>query len=82
MVRAALDTIVDGGTLSMDEARSAMGAVMDGEATPAQLAAMLMGLRMRGETVDELAGDGKAHAGKAGAPAKAEAPKEEKAEPE
>ena len=33
-----------------------MGAVMDGEATPAQLAAMLMGLRMRGETVDELAG--------------------------
>ena len=34
----------------------AMGAVMDGEATPAQLAALLMGLRMRGETVDELAG--------------------------
>ena len=40
----------------MDEAHGAMGAVMDGEATPAQLAAMLMGLRMRGETVDELAG--------------------------
>ena len=56
LVRAALATIVDGGTLSMDEARAAMGAVMDGEATPAQLAAFLMGLRMRGETVDELAG--------------------------
>jgi len=40
----------------MDEARAAMGAVMDGEATPSQLAALLMGLRMRGETVDELAG--------------------------
>ena len=40
----------------MDEAHGAMGAVMDGEATPAQLAALLMGLRMRGETVDELAG--------------------------
>ena len=40
----------------MDDARGAMGAVMDGEATPAQLAALLMGLRMRGETVDELAG--------------------------
>ena len=53
---AALATIVDGGTLSMDDARVAMGAVMDGEATPAQLAALLMGLRMRGETVDELAG--------------------------
>jgi anthranilate phosphoribosyltransferase len=55
-VRAALVTIVEGGTLSMDDARVAMGAVMDGEATPAQLAALLMGLRMRGETVDELAG--------------------------
>ncbi|MEP6638292.1 MAG: anthranilate phosphoribosyltransferase [Chloroflexota bacterium] len=56
VVRAALVTIVDGGTLSMDDARTAMGAVMDGEATPAQLAALLMGLRMRGETTDELAG--------------------------
>ena len=56
LVRAALATIVEGGTLSMDDARGAMGAVMDGEATPAQLAALLMGLRMRGETVDELAG--------------------------
>jgi anthranilate phosphoribosyltransferase len=56
LVRTALTTIVDGGTLSMDEAHGAMGAVMDGEATPAQLAALLMGLRMRGETVDELAG--------------------------
>jgi anthranilate phosphoribosyltransferase len=40
----------------MDDARSAMGAVMDGEATPAQLAALLVALRMRGETIDELAG--------------------------
>jgi anthranilate phosphoribosyltransferase len=56
LVRSALATIVEGGSLSMDEARGAMGAVMDGEATPAQLAAMLMGLRMRGETIDELAG--------------------------
>jgi anthranilate phosphoribosyltransferase len=55
-VRAALATIVEGGTLTLDDARTAMGAVMDGEATPAQLAALLMGLRMRGETVDELAG--------------------------
>ena len=55
-VRAALATIVDGGTLTVAGARGAMGAVMDGESTPAQLAAMLMGLRMRGETVEELAG--------------------------
>jgi len=56
LVRAALVTIVEGGTLSTDEARAAMGDVMDGEATAAQLSALLMGLRMRGETVDELAG--------------------------
>ena len=55
-VRAALVTVVDGGTLTFDDARLAMGDVMDGEATAAQLAALLMGLRMRGETVDELAG--------------------------
>ncbi len=55
-VRTALATIVEGGTLTVDDACQAMGAVMDGEATPAQLAALLMGLRMRGETVDELAG--------------------------
>ncbi len=55
-VRVALAAVVDGRTLSIDEARSAMGSVMDGESTPAQLAALLVALRMRGETVDELAG--------------------------
>jgi anthranilate phosphoribosyltransferase len=55
-VRSALASIVEGRTLSIDEARLAMGAVMDGEATPAQLAAMLVALRMRGESVEELAG--------------------------
>ena len=55
-VRAALAAIVEGRSLSIDEARLAMGAVMDGEATPAQLAALLVALRMRGETVEELAG--------------------------
>src|SRR5207244_9638825 len=52
----ALAGVIEGRTLSMAEARTAMGAVMDGEATPAQLAALLVALRMRGETVDELAG--------------------------
>ena len=55
-VRSALAAIVDGRSLTLDEARLAMGAVMDGEATPAQLAALLVALRMRGETVEELAG--------------------------
>jgi anthranilate phosphoribosyltransferase len=55
-VRTALSAVVDGRTLTLDEARDAMGSVMDGEATPALLAALLVALRMRGETVDELAG--------------------------
>ncbi len=55
-VRAALAACIDGRTLGFDEAKLAMGAVMDGEATPAQLAALLVALRMRGETVEELAG--------------------------
>ncbi|HET9436006.1 MAG TPA: anthranilate phosphoribosyltransferase, partial [Candidatus Limnocylindrales bacterium] len=55
-VRAALTAVIEGGVLSMDEARAAMGSVMDGEATPSQLAALLVALRMRGETIDELAG--------------------------
>jgi anthranilate phosphoribosyltransferase len=55
-VRAALGAVVDGRTLTLDEARGAMGSVMDGDASPALLAALLVALRMRGETVDELAG--------------------------
>ena len=55
-VRSALAAVIDGRVLSMDEAQAAMGSVMDGEATPAQLAALLVALRMRGEAVEELAG--------------------------
>lgn len=56
LVRAALAAVVEGRTLTFDEARLAIGSVMDGEATPAQLAGLLVALRMRGETVEELAG--------------------------
>jgi anthranilate phosphoribosyltransferase len=55
-VRAALALVMAGRTLSRDEAERAMGSVMDGEATSAQLAGLLVALRMRGETVDELIG--------------------------
>jgi anthranilate phosphoribosyltransferase len=48
--------VIDGETLDRDQAHRAMGAVMDGESTPSQLAALLVALRMRGETVNELAG--------------------------
>src|SRR5574340_296543 len=56
VVRRSLAAVVEGRTLGRDEARLTMGAIMDGEATAAQLAALLVALRMRGETVDELAG--------------------------
>ena len=51
-----LKTIADGGTLTQDEAEGAMHLLMRGEAEPEQAAALLMGLRARGETLDELAG--------------------------
>ena len=56
LVRAALAAVVEGRRLSMEEAHGDMGAVMDGEATASQLAALLVALRMRGESVGELAG--------------------------
>ena len=42
--------------LSRDEAGAALHDVLEGAATPAQLAAFLVGLRMKGETPDEMAG--------------------------
>jgi anthranilate phosphoribosyltransferase len=45
-----------GGSLSEPESRAAFTAVMQGEATPAQIAALLIGLRVKGETPDEVAG--------------------------
>src|SRR4051812_49742775 len=44
-----------GGSLSEPESRAAFAAVMSGEATPAQLAALLVALRVKGETADEVA---------------------------
>jgi len=47
---------------SLDEAEMAtvMGRMMDGEATPAQIASLLTALRMKGETADELVGAARA----------------------
>jgi anthranilate phosphoribosyltransferase len=53
-VRQALQTILDGGTLSAEAARAAFGAIMDGAVPPALLGAFLVALRQRGETVGEI----------------------------
>jgi anthranilate phosphoribosyltransferase len=54
--REALGVIAAGKTLTRAEAESAMGSVMAGEATAAQLGALLAALHVRGETPDEIAG--------------------------
>jgi anthranilate phosphoribosyltransferase len=54
--REALQAVVAGRTLTRAEAQTVMASVMAGEATPAQLGALLAALRIRGETVDEIAG--------------------------
>jgi anthranilate phosphoribosyltransferase len=53
---ALLTRVAAGGSLSVDEARGAVVAMMREEATPAQVAGLLMALRTKGETVDELDG--------------------------
>jgi anthranilate phosphoribosyltransferase len=55
-VQRALERILDGHDLSRDEARAVMNTVMEGEATPAQIGGLLMALRLKGETADEIAG--------------------------
>ena len=48
--------VATGATLSRDEAASAFDRMMSGEATPSQLGGLLMALRVRGETIDEITG--------------------------
>jgi anthranilate phosphoribosyltransferase len=55
-LRLALQQIAQGLPLTQAEAAAAFGVVMQGAATGAQSAALLMGLRARGETASEIAG--------------------------
>ena len=56
MIREAIETVVDARSLTFEQAASVMEEIMGGEATPAQVASFLTALRMKGETVDEIAG--------------------------
>ena len=55
-LRPTLAKVAAGETLSEAEAEVAFGVIMAGEATPAQIAGLVMAMRVRGETVAELAG--------------------------
>ena len=54
--KALIGKVATGASLSRDEAASAFQQMMSGEATPSQMGALLMALRVRGETVDEITG--------------------------
>jgi len=56
VIVTAIATVAGGRSLTRDEAREVMGVVMRGEATPAQIGGLLVGLRTKGETVDEITG--------------------------
>ncbi|MBX7258769.1 MAG: anthranilate phosphoribosyltransferase [Candidatus Hydrogenedentes bacterium] len=56
MIHDALSLVLERRDLSREQASRAMTAIMSGEATAAQIAALLAALRMKGETIDEIAG--------------------------
>jgi anthranilate phosphoribosyltransferase len=56
MIKQALAKIVTGQNLSEDEMVEVMDQIMSGKATEAQIGAFITALRMKGETIDEIAG--------------------------
>jgi anthranilate phosphoribosyltransferase len=54
--KGIIGKVATGAALGREEAASAFEQMMSGEATPSQMGALLMALRVRGETVDEITG--------------------------
>ncbi|HUU47106.1 MAG TPA: anthranilate phosphoribosyltransferase [Acidobacteriota bacterium] len=63
MLKSFIRTALDGGSLHHEAAHEAMSIVMNGQATPSQVAAWLVALRMKGETIDEIVGFARAMRG-------------------
>ncbi len=55
-IRESLAKLVQGDNLTRDEARAAMRSLVEGDATPSQIAGFAIALRMKGETAEEIAG--------------------------
>jgi anthranilate phosphoribosyltransferase len=55
-LKALIGKVATGAALTREEAASAFDVMMSGEATPSQMGGLLMALRVRGETVDEITG--------------------------
>ena len=62
--RALIGKVATGAALTREEAATAFEQMMAGEATPSQMGGLLMALRVRGETVDEITGAVSAMRGK------------------
>src|SRR5512135_260172 len=60
MLRPYIAKAINRNDLSAEEAQDAMNIIMTGQATPAQIGAYLVALRMKGETVDEITGSARA----------------------
>jgi anthranilate phosphoribosyltransferase len=56
MIKEAISSLVEGRSLSFEEASGAMEEIMSGDATPAQISSFITALRIKGETADEIAG--------------------------
>ena len=56
MIKEAIGSLVSGHSLTMQEASSVMEEIMDGTATQAQMGALMVALRLKGETSEEVAG--------------------------
>jgi anthranilate phosphoribosyltransferase len=56
VIAQAIAAVVEGQDLTAEQAAGVMHQIMSGEATPAQIGAYLTALRMKGETVEEIAG--------------------------
>ena len=56
MIHEALDKLIQGEDLSRAEAQAAMEQILSGHASTEQIAALLIALRIKGETVDEVVG--------------------------
>jgi anthranilate phosphoribosyltransferase len=54
--KSIIAKVATGATLTRDESASAFDSMMSGEATPSQMGGLLMALRVRGETVEEITG--------------------------
>ena len=54
MIQQAIHDVTERKNLDFDTAKQVMGEIMNGEATQAQMASFLTGLRMKGESIEEI----------------------------